>query len=270
MTLESAKSYGYIASIIFCVMPIISYISSIVMSVQLFQIFTNILSNPNAETNSSLLAALTSSSIAVGVGLITVLALSLIALILFLIAQYKLSKYYNEPSIFRNFIYIILFAICYSVIVVIVVAIFFIATITTASVTAVTSVIIAIVVLVVLTIIFIILEALLWYRAFKKLSEKSGVDAFKTAGLLYVIGMFISIVTCIAWYFAAKGYKQLKPQQTPNNDCYTTPTYNPSATPTLDRIFCSQCGAENLSSAIYCKHCGQPIQTTPINTTTTP
>ncbi|MCL2172554.1 MAG: hypothetical protein FWB84_02755, partial [Candidatus Bathyarchaeota archaeon] len=113
MTLESAKSYGYIASIIFCVMPIISYISSIVMSVQLFQIFTNILSNPNAETNSSLLAALTSSSIAVGVGLITVLALSLIALILFLIAQYKLSKYYNEPSIFRNFIYIILFAICY-------------------------------------------------------------------------------------------------------------------------------------------------------------
>jgi len=267
MSLESAKNYGYIASIIFCIIPIISYTLSASIYAQLFRTITNLITNPNMVTDSSKFTTFNTLEIILIAGLITI-ALSFTALILFLIAQYKLSKYYNEPAIFRNIIYSILLTISYTIAIIITTVLILLATFTTIDTTGntitFTPFIIAITVFTVLTIAFIILYALLWYRAFNKLGEKSGINTFKTVGLLFVIGMFIPIVSFIAWVFAAKGYKQLKPQQPPNNN-YNTQTYNP--TPTFDRIFCSQCGTENHTNAIYCKHCGQTIQTNPTNTT---
>jgi uncharacterized membrane protein YfhO len=124
------------------------------------------------------------------------------------------------------------------------------------------SIIGAIALFAILTIIFVIIYVLLWYRAFNKLGEKSGVDAFKTAGLLYALGTFIPLLSCIAWIFAAKGYKQLKQQQPPQNN-----TNNYNTTTTDNEIFCSQCGTKNLTNTTYCKQCGQPLHTTQTNPT---
>jgi uncharacterized membrane protein len=263
MSLESAKNYGYVASIIFCIIPIISFIANIPISASLFQTFGDLITNPNT-VNTAIFSTFTYLFI-IGIGVIVT---GLLALILFLIAQYRLSKYYKEPTIFRNILYSILLTIGYVIIVIIAAVIFVVTTATTVITTDInsTSTILAsfiavIAVFAVLTIIWVIIHALLWYRAFSKLSEKSGIDAFKTAGILYVIGMFIPFIGSIAWFFAAKGYKQIQPQQPPTNNNYNTSTYTPQS-PTFDRIFCSQCGTENLSNATYCKHCGQTIQTT--------
>ena len=57
---------------------------------------------------------------------------------------------------------------------------------------------------------FGIVNGVLYMRAFNKLKEKSGVDNFGTAGLLYLIGVFIPLITWIAWIFAAMGFNKLK------------------------------------------------------------
>lgn len=279
MSLESAKSYGYRASIIFCIIPIISIIANIGIYAQLFKTLgAQIANNPNA-TIDPISPAIANSLVVLTsiIGLITGV-LGLTALVLFLIAHYRLSKYYKEPAIFRNIIYSIILTIGYVIAAIIaVVGIVLITALTTFSTefipdigTATSAVYaplsIILVVFVIITILFVIFNLLLWYRAFNKLGDKSGVDAFKTAGLLYVIGTFIPFVSCIAWIYAAKGYKQLQIQQPPNNEYYT-PTYTPTS-PVFNGIFCSQCGTENLSNDLYCKQCGHPLQTTQTNTTT--
>jgi uncharacterized membrane protein len=67
--------------------------------------------------------------------------------------------------------------------------------------------------------IFAVVSGIFYMRAFNKLSEKSGVDNFKTAGLLYLIGAATAIIGIgaliqwIAWIFAAMGYSSLKPKE---------------------------------------------------------
>ncbi len=66
------------------------------------------------------------------------------------------------------------------------------------------------------SLVFGIVNAVLYMRAFNKLREKSGVDTFKTAGLLYLIGVLLTVVLIggllvwIAWIFAAMGFNRLK------------------------------------------------------------
>jgi len=165
MSLESAKNYGYIASIIFCIMPIISFISNAFVFAQLFQTISNLIANPNVATDPSMLTAFNTVGGIAGVGLI-VGALSFIALILFLIAQYKLSKYYNEPAIFRNILRSILLIIGYVIVVTIVMVLVFLTTFATIDITGATAtvfapIVVAIAVFIVLTIVFIILYALI-------------------------------------------------------------------------------------------------------------
>ena len=66
---------------------------------------------------------------------------------------------------------------------------------------------------------FGIVNGLLYMRAFNKLKEKSGVDNFGTAGLLYLIGVFIPLITWIAWIFAAMGFNKLKAAPTAVTIC---------------------------------------------------
>ena len=130
MSLESAKNYGYIASIIFCIIPIISFTLSASIYAQLFRTITNLITNPNMVTDPSKFTTFNTLEIILIAGLITI-ALSFTALILFLIAQYKLSKYYNEPAIFRNIIYSILLTISYTIAIIITTVLILLATFTT-------------------------------------------------------------------------------------------------------------------------------------------
>jgi hypothetical protein len=110
---------------------------------------------------------------------------------------------------------------------------------------------------------FGIINGVLYMRAFNKLGKKSGVDSFKTAGLLYFLGVLLSIVgiggilTWIAWIFAAIGFKKLKPAPIPTSGYSTPQSTAPNMTQTKR---CPYCGTENLTEAIYCKNCGKPLQ----------
>ena len=85
--------------------------------------------------------------------------------------------------------------------------------------------------------------AVLYMRAFNKLKEKSGVDNFGTAGLLYLIGVFIPLITWIAWIFAAMGFNKLKaaPAASPHVS-YST---QPPLSSTMQTKRCPNCGTEN-------------------------
>jgi uncharacterized membrane protein len=65
-----------------------------------------------------------------------------------------------------------------------------------------------------------ILNAVFYKRAFSRFAEKSGVDSFRTAGLLYFIGTLLTFVAVgalviwVAWiYFAVAFYRLKQPQQ---------------------------------------------------------
>jgi hypothetical protein len=95
-----------------------------------------------------------------------------------------------------------------------------------------------------------IYNAFLTKRAFDKLGDRSGVDSFKTAGLLLLIGSFVPIVAYIGWIFAAVGYRRLSP----NAQVTSYPQYVAPAGPIK---ICPHCGTENSPDAIYCRNCGR-------------
>jgi len=276
MSLETGKKYGYIASVINSILPILSIIMVIFMFTQLFQSIGYMLDNPGASNVPPTFGALNT---AILTPLSTVAGvLGLVALILIFIAHYELSKYYNEPAIFKKLVYSIILTIAYVVIAIVVAVIFVIALVGTAVTTNLVPdmgttmstpiMLVGVLVFVVMTVIFVILYGLLWYRAFNKLGEKSGINNFKTAGLFFLIGSFIPFLSWVAWILAAQGYKQLKPQQPLNNN-NDTQTYTQQPSQTFANIYCSQCGTENPTNSIYCKNCGQTItQLTQTNTTT--
>ena len=105
---------------------------------------------------------------------------------------------------------------------------------------------------------FGIVNGVLYMRAFNKLKEKSGVDNFGTAGLLYLIGVFIPIIAWIAWIFAAMGFKKLKAAQPLHT--YVPYSVHPPLSTTMQTKRCPNCGAENLTDALYCSSCGKPLQ----------
>ncbi len=103
-----------------------------------------------------------------------------------------------------------------------------------------------------------IVSALLIMRAFNRLGEKSEVDSFKTAGLLYLIGILLSLVVIgvvvmwIAFIFAAISFYRLKPLPPPT----AAPVYQPPPPPIVQTTVCPNCGAVNNPEAVYCKNCG--------------
>ena len=89
---------------------------------------------------------------------------------------------------------------------------------------------------------FGIVNGVLYMRSFNKLKEKSGVDNFGTAGLLYLIGVFIPIIAWIAWIFAAMGFNKLKAAPATHRMLPTLPSLQcqaqrkPSVAPTAEQI----------------------------------
>lgn len=190
-------------------------------------------------------------------------ALSLTALILFLVGMNRLSKHYNEPSIINNPIKaLIIQIITAAAFIAIYFAILFyvfgsaIGNLFTPSnvPTYLFNLIAVYVIIAVVSLAIAIYCGLLYKRAFDKLAAKSNVDTFSTAGLLFLIGSIIPIVGWIAWIFAALGYHKLASKQ-----ATALPTPYTPAPSTQAKKRCVNCGAENPSDAFYCGHCGRQL-----------
>lgn len=261
VSLESTKKYGYIASMIQVILPVVAI--ALVLFLFIFGIGALL---PSSRGSSLLYAGLylgTSVSLAI---------ISVAGFILFMLSMYRLSKYYDEPGIFKNVLYAFVLNIVISVTAWVIMAVYlssimgqisqgnYSTTAASPSTVAAFNFIFVFLILLFVAFVFVVLTAVLYWRAFNKLAEKSGIESFKTAGLLYLIGSVLCIIgvgiilVWIAWIYAAKGYKQLSPQP------YSAPTIVSTATPTVTgRIYCSYCGTENEAEAVFCKNCGKPL-----------
>lgn len=266
MSFESAKKMGFTASIIELVVPIVSLALVIALyAVLISSIFSSFSSVSGASTTSSVLFASVFPYL-----FIPIAAVSLAGLILFLIAMYRLSHHYNEKVIFKNPLNVLIIQIVSTAIaMVILFAVFFFTignitpTSTSTSVPVFNSLfnlLAPIAVVVIVMYIITIYCGLLYKRAFDKLAEKSGVDSFRTAGLLYLIGSILgNLIIWIAWIFIAQGFKKLTPTQpAPQQSPYTTYQPNPENQTALTKR-CPTCGAENSPDSLYCAHCGRQL-----------
>jgi uncharacterized membrane protein/ribosomal protein L40E len=257
MSLESGRRLGLTASLINVIMPVISIV--LVFALLFYQISRY----PTSSSSSLFASGLTTVTFAL-MGIMT-----FAGLILFILAMYRLSHYYNEPAIFKNVLYGLILTILGGVTAVIVEFAFLfslIGRITSASTS--TSVapflaqfIFAILAIVGIALVFGVVSAVLYWRAFNKLAEKSKIDNFKTAGLLYLIGTVLSIVfvgvilVWIAWILAALSFNSLKTPASATSPIQQTATINLTA-----KKYCTYCGAENEADAIYCRNCGKQLQ----------
>jgi len=271
MSLESAKKYGFISSIINIILPIMVIFMVLgVIYLMIYQVINTV--NP-------------SGPFVLGIGLIAGIVVAMVAgifaLILFFLSMYRLSKYYREPAIFRNVLYGFLISTIGSIIIYAIVMTLILTTITSDSGTLINAdfmnflaqFMISYIIIFSATLIFAIINGFLYWKAFTKLGEKSGIETFNTVGILFLVGSIIpgagQIILWIAWIFAAKSYKQIQPQIIPNLNATDTTNHTPQTTqtsppPNFDKNYCTYCGTENIN-AIYCKHCGNPIQTTQTN-----
>ena len=111
-----------------------------------------------------------------------------------------------------------------------------------------------------------IVSAVFYKRSFNKLSEKSGVRNFGTAGELILIGTALTIILIggliawIGWIFGAIGFNSMKPKtNAPPNMFY--PSNNPVASfPDGEKKFCSYCGQPMSLDSAFCPNCGKPAK----------
>jgi uncharacterized membrane protein len=259
MSLESGRKFGYYASLINVIMPIVAIISVVAIIVSIIAASTTRIVNGSAGPAFSIFGGLI-------VFLIIMVAIGIAGFIMFMYSMYSLSNYYKEPAIFKNVLYaFIMSLVSGSVVVILEFAVLlsafsgFSSIATPSSVTpAFTQIIFTYAVVIVVALAFGIVNGVLYMRAFNKLKEKSGVDNFGTAGLLILIGAFIPIISWIAWIFAVMGFKKLKVPTTPSP--YVPYSVNPPLSTTTQIKRCPNCGAENLIDALYCSSCGKPLQ----------
>jgi len=191
---------------------------------------------------------------------IAILVIVVLEFILFVVGMHRLSHYFKEPAIFKNLLYAILVGIVTIVVISVLMVLQFVFSLSnftpvTGSPIAPSTTLyfVSLIAILAVSVAMAIVSAVFIYRSFNKLGEASGVDSFKTAGLLYLIGAFIPFVAWIGWIFAAIGFHNLKPI-TPISYQTETPT------PTLQTKRCPYCSTENKIDALYCRFCGKPLQ----------
>lgn len=260
LSLESARKLGLTASLMYVLMPIISAVIAVVLVLSIIAAAVT-RTGPGTVAPNIFSGGLLAFSIAVT-------AVGVASLVLFLLAMYRLSHYYNEPAIFNNIFYAFILSLI-SGIVLVALQFTVIASLlshltptgTPTTVFAFAQLIIVYLVVLGVALVFGIVNAVLYMRAFNKLAEKSGVDNFKTAGLLYLIGTLLTIVLIggilvwIAWIFAAMGFNKLK-AATPTVS-YPPPPPLFSAAAQSKR--CPNCGTENNADALFCRTCGNTL-----------
>jgi uncharacterized membrane protein len=262
LSLESGKKLGFIASIINIVVPVALDIVFVAFYATLFSFIITRAQNSLVSVTPDFSAVYIAMIAIVVVGAASALA----GYILFLVAMYRLSKYYSDHSIFSNLIKALIIQIVTGIVlvVVVVIAVFFlfsnlIVPMTGPAVPSVVYSTIAIYAVVALIgYVISIYCAILYKRSFDRLAEKSGVDNFHTAGLLYLIGMILNIVAVggiivwIAWIFTALGYRKLQPLP-----AQPAPFIPPYQSGSVAVKHCPTCGADNNPDAIYCRNCGR-------------
>jgi uncharacterized membrane protein len=263
LSLESGKKLGLIASIINVIVPVVMGIVLVAFYAALFsEIFARIQSGATTVAptfaGTGIFFALLAFAVIAGV-------IALAGYILFLVAMHRLAHYYSERSIFSNLIRALIIQIITAVVLTVtavVAVISFSSLVVTTQGTATPSAVLSLLgfyaVIALASYVVSIYCAVLYKRSFDRLSERSGVDSFRTAGLLYLIGAILnivgvgSIIMWIAWIFAALGYNKLQPL--PPAPAPFVPPYQPG---TVAMKRCPTCGAENNPDAVYCKNCGR-------------
>jgi uncharacterized membrane protein len=262
MSFESAKKLGLTASLINVILPIAMVI---IYAGYIFFLFSTLASG----FYSSGLSGVSTFSIGFSIALFALGALGFAGFILFLIAMHRLSEYYREPAIFRNVLiaYILQIVAVIVAFAVLLVAIFLSASSAQASLMpSFSSLILEFIGALGAYYVISIVSGVLFMRAQNKLAEKSGVDNFKTFGLIYLIGILLApalvggLLVWVAWIIGATGFQKLKPTSATVNQ----PLYNPpfTAVPNTPKRFCPYCGTENPQDALYCRNCGKQLQQT--------
>jgi uncharacterized membrane protein len=147
--------------------------------------------------------------------------LSIVGIILVLVGMNNLSKAYNDPSIWKNTLYAVIFGIIGIVASgLTLVSLFFGGLFTAATfglggTTGVLGFLAGLIIFLVVAFIFYLLEAIYIRRAFDSLSNKSGVGLFRTGGLLLLIGAILTILIVglflifIAWILILVAFFQI-------------------------------------------------------------
>ncbi|MCW4024877.1 MAG: DUF996 domain-containing protein [Candidatus Bathyarchaeota archaeon] len=254
MSFESAKKYGYISSLLTVIFPVIALAVLLVVILPL-SLTISIFSPDTAITTM------------VGI-LLTALIISLASVcaitFLFLSAMYRLSKHYNEPTLFMYPIYALIIgiagAICTVIFQLLLYPIYSYTTFT--ALTTYPNTMLYSIFSIGINLLISISSGYLYMRTFNKLAEKSGVDNFKTAGLLYIIGAVLTIalvgglIIWISWIFVTLGFRKL----TPTPQTTAAPTTTVTGVPMGQNLYCPQCGTENPQYAIYCQSCGKQLK----------
>jgi uncharacterized membrane protein len=265
MSFESGRKLGLTASLLNVILPVIGAIVAIAFVVSIIFAATSRAINSTATTGVGWL------SFGIIGFVLVILVLSVVGFIMFMVAMHRLSNYYREPGIFSNVLYAFILNVVGAIVALSVFAVFILSAIggfarTTSSPTTVmpfvTQILLTYIIVLGVALVFSIVSAVLYMRAFNKLAEKSGVDSFKTAGLLYLIGAIPvvgvgGLISWIAWIFAYLGFRKLQP----NTTAIPTVSY-PSQPPlsTMPMKRCPNCRAENHADALYCGSCGRPMQ----------
>ena len=257
MSIESGKKYGYYSSLINIILPIVALVGAVAL------VFSLIASAVTRSVNGTVAPSFAGVFGIFIIFIIAIAAIGIAGFMMFMYAMYTLSNHYREPKIFKNVLYAfiisiisatVVFALEFSVIISSMAGVYQNPPTTTPSSTIF---ILPYVAAIGVSIVFALVNGLLYMRAFNKLKEKSGVDNFGTAGLLYLIGAIIPLVAWIAWIFAAMGFNKLKPVPV-STLTFSYPASPPTILPQLKR--CPNCGTENTSDSFYCRTCGRPLQ----------
>ncbi len=255
MSFESGRKLGYYASLIYLILPVVAIVGGVVF------VFSLIASAATGVANGTVVPAFATFFGGFIIYIIAIAIIGIVGFILFIVAMYHLSNYYSEPTIFKNILYAFLISIISTIVVYALEFAFILSSITRISQTGTPSTVFpffALIGVIGVGLVFAIVNGLLYMRAFNKLKEKSGVDNFGTAGLLYLIGAIIPIIAWIAWIFAAMGFHKLQPPPaTTSTGYYHIP---PPPTNSLQIKHCPRCGTENTVNSLFCTSCGNPLQ----------
>ena len=258
MSFESGKKLGATASLINILLPVVAIIAVVGFVVSI------IASAVRGAATGTVAPTILGISAVFFLLIAAVVLVALAGYIMFMIAMHRLSNYYNEPGIFKNVLYALLLSIVSSVVIFASEFVFLLSSINriTQSTTPGISTVFPgfFIAVIIVGVVFGLVNGFLYMRAFNKLKEKSGVDNFGTAGILYLIGTIVPVVGWIAWILAYQGFRKLQPTST------AIPTVSYPAQPPTNfgtaqaKRFCPHCGAENRADALYCTHCGKPLQ----------
>ena len=261
MSLDTGKKLGITSSLIFIIAPIIAVSLYAAFFISLIGSISSSITNGGVFPTSPA-ASLGWISLALGAtGLI-----SIIGFILFLIAMYELSHYYNEQGIFRNIMFALIIGIVGVVVIIAVTVVFVFAAVangvTASSASSLGLSFFGVIIgATIAAFLVAIVSAIFVMRAFNKLGDKSDVHSFNTAGILILIGAIIpvvgSIISWIGMIFVLSGFFSLKPKP----DVTATNSGMPNAPYVSQNVIkCPQCGAENSINAEFCWSCGKQLK----------